>query len=108
MNHTIRFLAISICHERKTKEAWFAHQCDKLECDLQAKLYSEANLVDLKKQDDNNSFFDPRVQKLLKDSTWGEMWIKFGQNNYNYDDEFLAVSNYALNNEITNNEQEKD
>lgn len=90
--------------ERKTKEAWFAHQCDKLECDLQAKLYDEANYVDLDKQQDNDSFFDPRVQDLLKDNNWGEMWLKFGQSCYDYDDEFLAVSNYALDNEISNNE----
>jgi 5'-deoxynucleotidase YfbR-like HD superfamily hydrolase len=27
--------------EHKTKEANFAYQCDKLECDLQCKLYDE-------------------------------------------------------------------
>ena len=30
--------------ERKTKEAKFAYHCDKLECDLQCKLYDEAGL----------------------------------------------------------------
>ena len=33
--------------DKKTKEAQFAHLCDKLECDLQSKLYGEDNLVDL-------------------------------------------------------------
>ena len=33
-----------------TKEAMFAYQCDKLECDLQSKLYDEEGCVDLNKQ----------------------------------------------------------
>ena len=87
--------------ERKTKEAMFAHLCDKLECDLQAKLYDEDNLVDLNNQGDNDTFKDPRVQKLLDEgNSWGEMWLKFGQSNYPYDDNFMDVSNYALNNKI--------
>ena len=36
--------------ERKTKEAKFAYYCDKLECDIQAKLYDEENCVDLNNQ----------------------------------------------------------
>ena len=44
-----------------------------------------------------------RVQKLLKsNSTWSSMWLQFGQQVYLYDNNFMAVSNYALNNEIGN------
>lgn len=87
--------------ERKTKEAIFSHYCDKLECDLQSKLYDEDNCVDLNKQDGNKTFYDERVQTLLKEgNSFGEMWLKFGQNTYNYDDNFLSVSNYAINNKI--------
>ena len=93
--------------ERKTKEALFAHHCDKLECDLQSKLYGEENTVDLTKQKDNKSFFDPRVQKLLSEGlTWEEMWIKFGQELYGYDDNFMEISNYALNNKISDYSKE--
>lgn len=28
------------------------------------------------------------------------MWLQFGQQVYSYDDDFRAVSNYAINNEI--------
>ena len=28
------------------------------------------------------------------------MWMTFGQNRYSYDDNFRAVSNYAMNNKI--------
>ena len=92
--------------EKSTDEALFAHLCDKLECDLQSKLYGEDNLVDLTKQDDNNTFKDPRVQKLLNSGyTWEEMWLLFGQKTYPYDENFMAVSNYALTHKIKDNPQ---
>ena len=35
--------------------------------------------------------------------SWSEMWLTFGQNRYNYDDNFLSVSNYVKKNKITKN-----
>lgn len=88
--------------ERKTDEAIFAYYCDKLECDLQSKLYDEEGCVDLTNQEGNSTFNDYRVQQLLKDSkSWSDMWLMFGQNNYNYDKHFVDVSNYAKNNNIS-------
>ena len=87
--------------EQKTKEAIFAYHCDKLECDIQCKIYDEENCVDLNNQKDNKTFYDDRVQKLLKeDKSWSEMWISFGQERYNYDENFMSVSNYVLKNDI--------
>lgn len=89
--------------EHKTKESLFAYQCDKLECDLQSKLYDEEGCVDLNKQDSNVSFKDPDVQELLKTGlSWSGMWMKFWQKKYSYDENFLAVSNYALSHKINN------
>ena len=86
---------------KKTKEAKFAYQCDKLECDLQCKLYDQENCVDLNKQENNESFYHPDVQKLYKEGlSWSDMWIKFGQEKYNYDKNFKAVSDYAFNNKL--------
>lgn len=83
--------------ERKTKEALFAHYCDKLECDIQAALYD--NHVDLENQDNNKTFFDERVQKLLKQNmSFGEMWLSFGQELYGYDENFTKVSEYTKKN----------
>lgn len=88
--------------EKKTKESLFAFYCDKLECDLQAKLYDEQNCVDVKHQDNNDIRFNEDVDKLLKQNkTWGEMWMIFGQQRYNYDENFKNVSNYALSNKIS-------
>lgn len=85
-----------------TKEAIFAYQCDKLECDLQSKLYDEEGCVDLDKQEGNATMNNARVQELLKTgSSWSIMWLQFGQQVYPYDENFRAVSNYAINNEIS-------
>ena len=48
-----------------TKEALFAYECDKLECDLQAKLYDMEHCVDLNNQEGNKVFYDKTVQKYL-------------------------------------------
>ena len=84
-----------------TKESMFAYQCDKLECDLQSKLYDEEGCVDLNNQEGNATMKNARVQELLKTgASWSTMWLQFGQQVYPYDDNFRAVSNYAINNEI--------
>ena len=78
--------------ERKTKEAMFAYQCDKLECDMQSVLYDEENCVDLNAQPDNKSLNDPMVQKLLQEgNSFSDMWLKFSENRYPYDENFLDV-----------------
>ena len=86
----------------ETKEAKFAYMCDKLECDLQAKLYDEENCVDVDSQENNSTFDNERVQKLLNEgNSWSQMWLKFGQERYPYDENFRAISNYAINNDIS-------
>ncbi len=85
----------------ETKEAKFAYLCDKLECDLQSKLYDQEGVVDLKHQEGNDTINNELVKKLLdEDNSFSDMWIKFGQIKYPYDDNFMNVSNYALNNEL--------
>ena len=71
--------------------------CDKLECDLQCKLYDEEGCVDLNKQDGNNTLNNKIVHELLvSGASWSEMWLKFGQQVYSYDENFRSVSNYAI------------
>ena len=65
--------------ERKTPEAFFAYQCDKLECDLQSKLYDEEGCVNLKEQEGNQTLENKKVQLLLEQGfSWSEMWLRFG------------------------------
>ena len=94
--------------ERKTKEAYFAFQCDKLECDLQSKLYDEEGCVDLNDQEGNKIMEDETVQNLLeKEKSWSGMWLSFGQERYNYDENFTSISNYAKKNKIRQKTKEK-
>ena len=87
---------------KQTPEARFAYQCDKLECDLQCKLYDEACLVDLTQQGDNATCDDTQVKQLLQTgASWSDMWLRFGQQRYDYDENFRSVSDYALDHTIS-------
>ena len=86
----------------ETPEAMFAYQCDKLECDIQCKLYDLEKCVDLAHQEGNNTTNDETVKKLLDSGkSWSDMWLEFGQSKYPYDKNFLAVSNYVKDNNIS-------
>lgn len=92
--------------EKKTPEAIFAFFCDKLDCDLQSKLYDEEGCVDLNNQQNNKTFFNPFVQKLLEEEkSFSDMWLRFGQEKYNYDENFMEVSNYAKQNKLKGEKQ---
>lgn len=86
----------------KTKESLFAYNCDKLECDLQCKLYDEETHVEVDKEKHRSRIHDDVVLRLLEEgkSLW-EMRLTFGQRNYNYDKNFMAVSSYALTHKIS-------
>ena len=89
--------------ERKTEEAKFAFFCDKLEADLQSKLYSEDDYVDLNNQPNNPAMNSTEVLDLISSGkTFGELWLQFSRNRYNYDDNFQKVSEYATKNKIKN------
>ena len=84
-----------------TPEAMFAYQCDKLECDLQCKLYDEENTVDINDQDNNETSKDKRVKELLKENnSWSSMWLKYDLEKLPYDDNFKAIANYVIKNKI--------
>ena len=88
--------------EHKTKEAMFAYQCDKLECDIQSKLYDQEECVDLEHQEGNETANNEFVKSLLaKGSSWSDMWIEFGLKVYPYDKNFESVANYVKNNKIS-------
>jgi len=87
--------------EHVTPESKFAYQCDKLECDLQCKLYDLEGCVDLTKQQSCNAIENEQVQELLKTGkTWSDMWLQYDIDNIPYDNNFKSVSKYAMNNDI--------
>lgn len=90
---------------RTTKEALFAHHIDKLECGLQCKLYDEEKCVDLNNQEENTTYHNKEVQEHIKNGdSWSKMWLNFNKKRYNYDENFLSILNYALENNIKNEE----
>lgn len=88
--------------ERKTKDALFAYYCDKLECDLQCKIYDENACVDLDKEIVNRELYNPDARRMYDEgASWSEMWISFDEAKCGFDKNFLEVSNYIKNNKIT-------
>lgn len=91
--------------ERITKEALFAHHIDKLEANIQCKLYDEENCVDLNNQDNNKLYHIEEVQKYIESTkSWSETWIDFDKTRHNYDNNFKAILDYVKENDIKNEE----
>ena len=87
---------------KETKEALFAYHCDKLECDLQCKLYDEANLVDLKDQLESDNHNKNTIEGMKKgEITWSYAWMNRDRPYYEKDQNFLEVLDYAIENKIT-------
>ena len=85
-----------------TPEAMFAYQCDKLECDIQSKLYDQEGCVDLEHQEGNTIVNNELVKKLLENGqSWSDMWLEFSQRKYPYDENFMSVSHYVKDNSIS-------
>ena len=83
----------------KTPEAKFAFQCDKLESDIQCKLYDEEGCVDISKHKDYKTY---GKELLKKKNPWSKKWIETHQKEYQYDEFFMRVSNYIKDNDICN------
>lgn len=52
--------------QMETKESIFAKMCDKLEADIQSKIYCEENCLNLSKEENANLLKDERIVKLMK------------------------------------------
>lgn len=85
--------------EKETKEAKFAYCCDKLECDIQSKLYDK--YVDLNSIENSDIINKANVSDLIESGkSFSDMWLYFGRCRYPYDDNFMAISNYVSDNDI--------
>lgn len=84
----------------KTPEAIFARKCDKLECDLQAKIYDELGYMDIKRAGEimNSPIIQDYLSHGIKNiSTY---FILNDRKHFTDDDIFLAISKYIENNKI--------
>ncbi len=88
--------------ERKTEEAKFAYFCDKLEADLQARIYDLNGCADVETLENSNKYFVELKNETSSDNelSWGQAWIKSGQIRYGYDSNFYEISEFAMNNDI--------
>lgn len=88
-------------NERKTEEAIFAYHCDKLECDIQIKLYDQEECFDLNHQTNNPIINIPSVKKVLDcENSISNAWIEFDRNKYEDDPIFIDIINWLKNNKI--------
>ncbi len=88
-------------NERKTKEARFAYHCDKLECDIQMKLYEQDNSLSIANQENNPILNNPSVKKYLdSEESISNAWIEFDRDKYLDDKNFIDIINYLKENNI--------
>lgn len=84
--------------EKKTKEAIFAHHCDKLEADIQAKVYQDMGCQHpLNEQEDNVVFKSDKVQQMVKDGaqTAFDIWYEWDKSLYYDDEDFARLLDYV-------------
>ena len=85
-----------------TEEAKFAYHCDKLECDLQCKLYDEAGYVRYEDQTHADNHREDVMEALRTGtSTWSYNWMTYDRPKYLDDENFLSVLDYAIDNKIS-------
>lgn len=88
-------------NERKTLEAKFAYHCDKLECNLQMKLYDQEGCFDLNNQPNNPILNNPLVKSVLdSESSISNAWLEFDRDKYLDDENFMNIVNYLKENDI--------
>ena len=84
--------------EKKTKEAIFAYHCDKLEADIQAKVYQDMGCQNsLNEQEHNVVFKSNKVQQIVKDGaeTAFDIWYECDKSLYSDDENFKKLLDYV-------------
>lgn len=84
--------------EKKTKEAIFAHHCDKLEADIQAKVYQDMGCQhSLDEQESNVVFKSNKVQQMVKAGaqTAFDIWYEWDKSLYYDDEDFARLLDYV-------------
>lgn len=85
--------------EKKTPEAIFAYQCDKLEAELTCRRYDLEKCVDLSDLPKNEVTGNSDVRNLLqKTGSWSEAFAVFDRKLVDFDKNFQEVSDCNINN----------
>lgn len=89
--------------EHITNESRFAYLCDKLEADIQAKVYQDMGCQrELLDQENNKCFKYERIQNILNNGakTAFDVWYQNDLNKFENDEVFKKVLNYVKDNNL--------
>ena len=76
-----------------TKEALFAYHIDKIECDMQAKIYDLMGVFDFELAKEDLKYYGKRKDEIaMKSKCASDLWIEYDRPKYN-DDEFAVFKN---------------
>ena len=109
LNKKIEYIElIEEFEEMKTKESIFAKMCDKLEADIQCKIYCEENCIDINNKENAHLLKDLRVQKLLNngEKTLADLFIENDRPIYT-EKVFENIADYIKKNNILKYKQEE-
>lgn len=87
--------------EEETREAKFAHYCDKLEADIQAKIYQDEGYQrSLDDQSHNVVFKSPKINDIINNGaqTAFDVWYEWDKNIYPKDSVFSRTLKYVKDN----------
>lgn len=77
---------------QQTKEALFCYHIDKIECDLQAKVYDLQGVFSYEKAREDLPFYGDRADEIDKNSkTASDFWIEYDRPKYNDDAVFKSL-----------------
>lgn len=85
----------------ETKEAIFAKMCDKLEADIQSKIYCEEKCMDINDKRNEELLKDERIQKLLNngEKTIADLFIENDRPIYT-EEVFQDIANFIKENDL--------
>ncbi len=97
---------ISLTNEfnnRETKEAKFAYLCDKLDFDIQMKLYIDKGLIKLDKSLDSPVFKNPWIKQLIENGCTNpaDIFYKYDYSKFKDNPEFLSLLNFSYNTDLS-------
>lgn len=87
--------------EHKTKEAIFAYYCDKLEADIQAKVYEDMGCQHpLDDQENNVVFNNPKIQQMIAAGaeTAFDIWYEWDKAKFKDDNNFTKILKHVKDN----------
>ena len=96
-------LLLDECNSHITNESIFAYMCDKIECDIQMKLYEDLGCNDINKEN-LKPLKNEKIQKLIDNgsNTIADIFIEYDKELYKDNKVFLSILDYIKKNNLKN------